>query len=39
MTALSSSAVTLDDGEITTAADLLAQQLRLSVEAPVRAWP
>lgn len=33
MSALSSSAVTIEDGEITIAADLLAQKLRLSVEA------
>jgi Family of unknown function (DUF6522) len=33
MSALSSSAVTIEDGEITIAADLLAQQLGLSVEA------
>jgi Family of unknown function (DUF6522) len=32
MSALSSSAVTIEDGEITIAADLLAQQLGLSVE-------
>jgi hypothetical protein len=33
MSALSSSAVTIEDGEITIAADLLAQKLGLSVEA------
>ena len=36
MNALSSSAVTIEDGEITIAADLLAQQLGLSVEAQTR---
>ena len=33
MSALSSAAVTIEDGEITIAAALLAQQLGLSVEA------
>ena len=33
MNALSSSAVTIEDGEITIAANLLAQKLGLSVEA------
>ncbi len=33
MSALSSSAVTIEDGEITIAADLLAQQLGLSAAA------